>query len=168
MDSETNVDSSRPVTRAARCQGSQVAAKRIGKQPPRYAFLLNAHDGERLSRCPTCRRPTHRRKFVLFIHAEGWGPVALGKTCRYCTPCEMIIAHKHELDAEMARTLAQIAPEAVGQEYFVLGTVDRKVWQQGLQGAMPSLKESLDHVAGFKTYLGLEVERGGWRRAERS
>jgi hypothetical protein len=77
----------------------------------------------------------------------------------------MVIAHKHELDAEMARTMAQIAPQAVGQEYFVLGTVDRKVWQRSLQGEKPSLKEALEHVAQFAKYLDLEVDPGGWRRA---
>ncbi len=34
--------------------------------------------------CPT-RTPT-LRKFALLIHVDKWGPMVLGKTCRYCTP----------------------------------------------------------------------------------
>jgi hypothetical protein len=143
-----------------------VPRERIGKQPARYAFLLNPYTDVRLSKCPTCNRPTHPRKFALLIHAEEWGPLALGKTCRYCSRCELVIAHKDELDAEMAHSLAKLNPQAVGKEYDVLGTLDRKVWQRGLRGEGQSLGEALEHVAEFKKVLQLEVDRGGWRPAE--
>jgi hypothetical protein len=142
-----------------------VAGERLGKQPARYAFLLNPYTDVRLSKCPTCRRPTHPRKFALLIHADGWGPLALGKTCRYCARCELVIVHKDELDAELAHSLAELAPEAVGREYVVLGTLDRKVWQRGLRGAGPPLAETLEHVAEFAKVLQLEVDPGGWRPA---
>lgn len=143
-----------------------MARKRLGKLPARYSFILNPYLDVRLSKCPKCERPTHPRKFALFIHVDGWGPLLLGKTCRYCTRCELIVAHKDELDAEMAHSLARLAPEAVGREYLVLGTIDRKVWQQGLRGEGPPLGEALDHVAEFKKVLELHVEPGGWRRAD--
>lgn len=143
-----------------------MARKRLGKLPARYSFILNPYTDVRLSKCPKCERPTHPRKFPLFIHVDGWGPLLLGKTCRYCTRCELIIAHKDEMDAEMAHSLARLAPEAVGREYLVLGTIDRKVWQQGLRGEGPPLAEALEHVADFKKVLELHVEPGGWRPAE--
>lgn len=139
-----------------------MARKRIGTQPPRYSFLLNPYPDVRLSKCPTCDRPTHPRKFALLIHADGWGPLVMGKTCRYCTRCELVIAHKDELDAELALSTARLAPAAVGREYVVLGTMDRKVWQRGLRGEGQPLTDALEHVAEFKKHLQLEVDPGGW------
>lgn len=138
-----------------------MAKSRIGKLPPRYSFILNPYSDVRLSKCPKCDRPTHLRKFPLLIHVDQWGPLALGKTCRYCTPCELIIAHQDELEAELATSLSRIAPEAVGNEYLVLGTMEKKLWKQGLQGAGWDLNTALAHVADFKHVLDLEV-KGGW------
>src|SRR5208283_5214355 len=108
--------------------------RRIGELHPRYSFMLNPHVELRLSKCPKCQQPTHLRKFALFIHVEGWGSIALGKTCRYCSRCEMIMVHQDELEAELAQSFSQIAPEVIGNEYMVLGTIEKKVWQEGLQG----------------------------------
>jgi hypothetical protein len=139
-----------------------MAQAKIGKLPARYAFLLNPYTDVRLSRCPRCDRLAHVRKFALFIHVEGWGPVILGKTCRYCTPCELIMAHRDELEAELAQSPAQLTPGAAASRYFVLGTVERKVWQRGLQASGTSLEEILAHTADFKKQLELQVEPGGW------
>jgi hypothetical protein len=70
------------------------------------------------------------------------------------------MAHKDELDAEVQHALALRMPDAVGSEYMVLGTMDRKVWQRSLQGGQP-LDEAMKHVAEFKKHLVLHVE-GGW------
>ena len=70
----------------------------IGKLPPRYTFILNPYQDTRLSKCTICRKPTHMRKVALLIHIEEWGLLALGKTCRYCSHCELIIAHRDELE----------------------------------------------------------------------
>jgi hypothetical protein len=151
--------------RGLRQEDILMTSKRIGKLPPRYTLLLNRYTDERLSKCPKCHRLTHPRKFALFIHVETWGPLALGKTCRYCTPCEMVIVHQDELEAELAHSLAEVAPQAVGKEYFVLGTIDKKVWQKGLQGSGGQLGDMLEHTADFKETLHLHVEPGGWRPA---
>lgn len=142
-----------------------MARERIGGRPARYAFLLNPYSDTRLSKCPTCDRPTHPRKFALFIHVDAGGPLALGKTCRYCARCELVIAHQDELDAEVARCLSTRCPDAVGKEYFVLGTLERKLWRQSLQGAGPSLGEALQQLAEFQQVLMLQVDPGGWRPA---
>ena len=144
-----------------------MAKRRIGSLPPRYSFILNPYSDIRLSKCPQCDRPTHQRKFALLIHVEGWGPLALGKTCRYCARCELIMAHQDELEAQLAHSFSQIAPEVIGNEYLVLGTIDKKVWQEGLAGGGGELGEMLKHVADFKRVLKLEVEPGGWYPAER-
>ena len=107
---------------------------RIGKLPARYCFLLNPWNDIRLSKCPQCRRATHTRKFSLLILIQGWGSIVLGKTCRYCTPCELIIAHQDELEGELAINKAQLPENVLGRDYFVLGTMDKEVWKQGLRG----------------------------------
>ena len=90
-----------------------MAKRTVGNLPPRYSFILNPYRDIRLSKCPKCDRPTHLRKFALLIHVDDWGPLVLGKTCRYCTPCELIVAHQDELEAQLAHSLSSIAPKAV-------------------------------------------------------
>jgi hypothetical protein len=140
-----------------------MAAKRIGGQPPRYSFILNSYPDVRVSKCPKCRRPTYARKFPLFIHVEGFGPLVLGKTCRYCTRCELIVAHQDELEAQLAHGPAQLRPASGG--YLVIGTMDRKSWQKGLEGGEDAAAATLEQVADFKQVLELHVEPGGWRPA---
>jgi hypothetical protein len=132
--------------------------------PPRYSFLLNPHLGTRLSRCPICERLTHPRKFALLIHVEGYDPLALGKTARYCTPCELVMVHQDELEAELANNLGRIAPHVVGNPYIVLGTVDIKVWRRGLAGGQTA-GEAMEAFAPFEKYYDLEFDPGGWRPA---
>ncbi len=141
-----------------------MAKNRIGNLPQRYSFILNPYSDVRLSKCPQCRRPTHARKLALFIHIDEFGPLALGKTCRYCARCELIIVHQDELEAELARSFTRIAPEVVGNEYLVLGTVDKKSWQRGLQEDGATLSSTLPYIAEFKKVLDLKIE-GGWMPA---
>jgi hypothetical protein len=95
------------------------------------------------------------------IHVEDWQPIVLGKTCRYCSRCELIMAHQDELEAELAVAAERMAPDIVGNEYLVLGTMDKKVWQQGLQGTPPMLADLRKLMIDFKRYLNFHVE-GGW------
>jgi hypothetical protein len=143
-----------------------MANPRIGKLRPRYSFMLNPHSDVRLSKCPKCQKLTHLRKFALLIHIDKWGPMSLGKTCRYCSHCELIVAHQDELEAELAYSFSQFAPEVIGNEYMVLGTIEKKVWQKGVRGKDVQLGEILKHVADFKKYYDLEYEPGGWYPAD--
>src|SRR4051794_16872153 len=111
-----------------------MAKRTIGKLRPRFSFILNPYSDVRVSKCPKCRRLTHPRKFALFIHIDRWGPLVFGKTCRYCSGCELIVAHQDELEAELAQSFLRLAPEVVGNKYLVVGTMDPKVWKQGLGG----------------------------------
>lgn len=142
--------------------------KRVGKLAPRYSFLLNPYTDLRLSKCPQCDRLTHPRKFALFVHVEGFGPLLLGKTCRYCTPCELVIVHRDELEAQLASSPARFSPGDTEGRYLVLGTVNRKVWQEGLRGSGTQLQEALEHLADFKKSFDLHVEPGGWLPARGS
>jgi hypothetical protein len=107
---------------------------KLGKLPPKYSFILNPYEDIRMSKCPCCRKLTHMRKFVLLVYVEGWGLFAQGKTCRYCTPCELIVAHKNELEAELVRFFEKHSPEVIANPYLVLGTVEQQHWKQWLGG----------------------------------
>ncbi|MBV9774393.1 MAG: hypothetical protein JO040_10615 [Gemmatimonadetes bacterium] len=135
--------------------------KRLGKLSPRYRFALNPFPEVRWSRCPRCEKLTHNRKFPLLIHVEKHGPVILGKTCRYCAPCEFIIAHQAELEAELAYLFSQRAPEVVGNRYMVMGIVERKTWQKGRDAPL-GWEELLEHTADIKQYFTLLDPRPRW------
>jgi hypothetical protein len=137
-------------------------AKRFGALPPRYTFALNPYRDVRFSKCPKCERPTHLRKFPLLIHIDSWGLMTLGKTCRYCSRCELIIAHQDELESVLAALLSKLAPEVVGNKYLVFGTVERKIWKKGMEDSS-TLGETRQYAADFKKYVTLEVDYGGWR-----
>lgn len=138
----------------------------IGGLPPRYSYMLNPHSEVRLNKCPKCRKLTYLRKFALFIHIEGWGPLVLGKTCRYCSSCELTMVHQDALESQLAQSFSEIAPEVIGKAYRVLGTIEKRVWQEGLSGRRQPLSEILKHVAQFKQEYVLEYHPGGWYLAE--
>ena len=148
-----------------------MARGRIGELSPRYSYMLNPYSDVRLSKCPKCEKLTHPRKFALLIHIDAWGLLALGKTCRYCSRCELIMVHQDELEAELAQSFRRIAPdriasEMIGNAYLVLGTIEKKAWQGGLIGQTQPLADILKHVAQFKKEYALEYEPGGWYRAD--
>jgi len=79
-----------------------------------------------------------------------------------CSRCEMVMVHRNELEAQLARSLSGIAPEVIGKDYLVLGTIEKKIWQEGLGSHGKPLAETLKYVADFKHQYGLEYELGGW------
>jgi hypothetical protein len=139
-----------------------MAKTKLGKLPPRYKYTLNKYRDERFSRCPLCKKLTHPRKFALLIHIDEWGLMIFGKSSKYCSNCELIIVHQHELEAELAYAFSKIKPEIIGNDYLVIGTVDKKIWQQGVKGNSPDLQETLKHASDFKKYYDFKVEPAGW------
>lgn len=134
----------------------------FGRLPAKYSFALNPYADERFSRCPGCKGLMNPRKFALLIAVEGSDLTILGKTCRYCPRCEMIIAHQDELESILAQSFSTRAPEVIGNQYLVLGTVELRAWRRGLKRSLP-LEQLQSQTAGFKKYLSLKVEKGGWR-----
>lgn len=135
--------------------------RHIGGLPPRYLFALNPHVDYRASKCPNCDHLTYERKFVLLIHVDPENLIALGKSCRYCPKCELIIAHQSELESEMVRLFERRDPSAIGNRYLVLGTVEVKEWREGLIQPK-TIADMLPHVADFKGYRTIEYQPGGW------
>src|ERR1017187_613912 len=91
----------------------QEADRRVGKLTPRYQFVLNPFEFDRMSRCLRCKKLTYPRKFPLLIHIDGWGLMTLGKTCKYCPKDELIICHQDELDMELAHAFSKLKPEVI-------------------------------------------------------
>ncbi len=59
----------------------------------------------------------------------------------------------------MIAGFATIAPEVIGNDYLVLGTVAKKCWQKGIADSI-TFGESMAHTAQFKSYFTIESE---WR-----
>lgn len=137
--------------------------KTLGKHPPRYTFILNPYVEYKASKCPSCKKQTYARKFPLLILMKNTHPIALGLTCKYCTRCELIIAHRNELESELCIIFRSIDPESIGNEYFVAGTIDRRQWKKNI-GKSTKVQTILEHASEFKTLLNLKVSHGGWRR----
>lgn len=135
---------------------------RFGKLKPRYSLILNQYSDFRASNCVKCEKPTFLRKFPLLIHIEGYELVTFGKTCRYCAKCELIVVHQDELEDELVYKFETLKPEIIGNDYFIIGTVDKNFWKKGLSGEPRTLEEILKHTADIRKYLNLEVESAGW------
>jgi Zn-finger nucleic acid-binding protein len=139
--------------------------KRLGALPKRYKFILNPYVDLRLSTCPKCERLTYPRKFPLFIHVGGTEPgcfaAILGKTCKYCPKCEIIMAHKDELDPLVAEQRELNAPALTNHEYLVMGTVELKFWKKSLTEPQ-TMDEVMKHTAQFKDHLTLHYQPAGW------
>lgn len=134
----------------------------LGKNTPKYSFILNPYDEYRASKCPACQKLTYPRKFPLLIFVKDTNPVALGLTCKYCSWCELIIAHKNKLEEELCIVFTRFDPESIGNEYFVAGTIDRKQWKNNL-GKFTEVNKFLEYATKFKALLNLQFSPGGWR-----
>jgi hypothetical protein len=135
---------------------------RIGRRPPQYRFVLNPYVDARFTTCPDCNRKMGQRKLPLVIHVEPMNPVALNKTCRYCKHCDLLIAHRDEIEA----LLSQLFPDRPGpwrpNDYLVLGTMDRAAWRQSLDTSFTT-RELVEYLHDFQQVLTIQVT-GGWGR----
>lgn len=129
--------------------------KHLGKQPPRYSFFLNPYRDVRFTRCPRCNAKTRMQKTPLIIHVDPLNPVALNKTCRYCRGCDLLIVHQDELEDQLVRLFTGLNPEVVGNDYLVLGTIDRSTWRQSIRTPL-TIQEMLDALHDFREVLRFE------------
>lgn len=130
--------------------------KRLSKQPRRHQFFLNPYSDVRFTTCPKCSGKTRLRKLPLVIHVEPLHFIVLNKTCRYCPFCDLVIAHQDELEAQLAALFVQRDPDAIGNDYLVLGTVDRSVWRRGAKEPF-ALQDAVAQVHEFKKVLQFEL-----------
>jgi len=100
-------------------------------------------------KCPQCLAKTRQRKLPLVIHIEPLQLVALNKTCRYCSHCDLLIAHQDQLEAWLTTFFAEHRPAIVGNEYLVLGTQDRADWLRGVHTPV-SPTTAFEHMHDFR------------------
>lgn len=140
---------------------------RFGELPPRYKLFLNPYDEYRFTSCPICEKLTRLRKFPLVIHIKPRALLALNMHCRYCPDCDLLIVHQNELEAQLAAHMAERDPSVIGNEYIVIGTMERVAWRAGMQHPK-QLGEMLKYIADFKEALDFDVRPAGIRtRSER-
>ena len=144
-------------------EGSNVTDKRKEKHKGkvRHRFFLNPYEDAAFTRCPRCDNKTNIRKFPLVVHVEPQQIVLLNKICRYCTPCDLIIARQSELEALMVACLEHINPNVIGNEYLTMGVMEREDWKAANKGTI-NTKETLDRIYVFKEVLDFTRTPPGW------
>ena len=120
---------------------------------PKYNFIINPYPDQRLTRCPWCDQKTGQRKLPLGIHIEPKQLISLNYTCRYCKNCDLLIAHKHEIEHHLCETFRILDPQKIGNDYTVLGTEEKKVWREGLKNPRFAV-ETLDQIHIFNNHHG--------------
>ena len=145
---------------------AKVKQRQLGGLPPKYSFMVNPYPEERVSRCPVCDRKSRQRKMPILIHVNPKHLIALNYTCRYCPDCDLLIAHKHEIEHYLTALFSQLAPDAIGNDYLAVGTVEKSVWKEGLK-QQQSIDEFLPHTSDFATYYKeLQLTRAGYYKAD--
>ena len=138
---------------------------RFGKLPPQYTFILNPYADARFTRCPDCNQRMKQRKLPLFIHIDPMNGVVLNKTCRYCPDCDLLIAHQDQIEGLLAAMFAEHNPSIIGNDYLVLGTVERAAWREGVKQPK-GIPDMLEHLHDFKEVHSVRVQPGGWYPAD--
>ena len=133
----------------------------LGKLPPLYRFILNPYDDVRFSTCPECSQRTLLRKVPLVIHVDPHHPMLLNKHCRYCPDCDLMIAHQDELEHWLTISFEKHAPGIIGNDYLILGTVDKATWRKQKKEPIP-MEKLPEYLHDFKEYLKLSYSPAGW------
>jgi len=133
--------------------------------PPkaRYRFFLNPHDEYAYTKCPKCGSKTKIRKFPLVIHIEPNQLLLLNKKCRFCSHCELVIARKSEIETFMVEAVEKRAPDLIGNDYLVVGTMDRKDWHESRSGKIDQAT-TVERLFVFQDVWKFKVIPGGWYR----
>jgi hypothetical protein len=133
----------------------------------RHKFFLNPYEDCAFTKCPKCDTKTKIRKIPLVIHVKPQQMFVLNKQCKYCTNCDLIIAKKQEIELLIAATFSQSHPEFIGNDYLVVGTLDRQDWKEGNKGAL-SAQKTMECLYIFKDEWNFEVIPAGWYPADRT
>ena len=136
---------------------------KLGKQSRRFTFFLNPYTDVRFTKCPKCGGKTGQKKLPLAIHVDEHGLVALNKTCRYCSGCELLIAHQDEIEANLTSLFQRLAPEIIGNGYLVVGTLDRSDWKRGITGTSTTA-ELIEALHDFDDMVRYEPLRPTWSK----
>jgi hypothetical protein len=136
------------------------ARKRKPALRTRHRFFLNPYSDVAFTKCPKCEAKTKQRKVPLVIHIEPKQIFVLNKTCRYCERCDLLIGRQADIEAMMAAIFEARCPEIVGNEYLVVGTLDRSDWR-ARAAAETRASDLVNRVYVFEDVWRFDVDRGG-------
>lgn len=139
--------------------------RRLGKLEPRHTFFLNPYRDERFTYCPKCGEKMRARKKPFLVHVDPMHPVTLNMTGRYCPHCDLVILHQDVVEDLLARALAEHEPSALGNDYLVLGTVERRYFHKHKHGG-GTIEAALKNLHDFKEVVIFEPAPYGWMRDE--
>src|SRR5437660_533442 len=128
-DSEGEATSSTVIERIGHAVTS--SGRQLGKQRPRYDLLLNPYPDTRFPICPQCQGKTHLRKFSLVVHVNPNHTAILDTRCRFCDACDLLMVHQNQLEKQLATECLTSNPKVIGNDYHMVGTLDRAEWDQG-------------------------------------
>ena len=131
--------------------------KLAGKQSPRYNFFLNIFTDTRFTTCPQCEGKTKARKLPIVININPNIPMVLDKMCRYCDTCDLLIVHRDQLEVQLFRKLMLTNPEAVDNDYLVIGTLDNTDWNR-MKHQELSFRQIAEHLHDFKEVVTFSRE----------
>lgn len=134
---------------------------KINQETRRYNFFLNPYTDARFTRCPQCNAPTKVRKRVFVIHIEPRQLLNLNMSGRYCPDCDLMILHQDVVEDLIARTFTTLNPDIIGNDYLIMGTLDRKIWL-AVQEDPHSYDLVFDNLHVFKNVVKFEPEHYGW------
>jgi hypothetical protein len=60
--------------------------------------------------------------------------------------CDLLIAHKHEVEHCLTVLFSQQVPDLICNEYLAMGTIDKTVWREGLK-QQQTMKELLPQAS---------------------
>jgi len=109
---------------------TQEKMPQLGKLPPNHTFFLNPYRDERFTRCPICQGPTKVRKKPYLVHIDPKQLLMLNVSGRYCPDCDLLILHQDVVEDLLARAFQERAPPIIGNDYLIIGTVDRRAWRE--------------------------------------
>ncbi|MCI5209610.1 MAG: hypothetical protein D3910_12650 [Candidatus Electrothrix sp. ATG2] len=126
-----------------------------------HYFFLNPYQDCAFTKCPQCEAKTKVRKFPLVIHIDPRQMFILNKTCKYCVDCDLIITKQAEIEQQLTIGLLKINPDIIGNDYLVMGTLDKKDWRSR-EKDRDNPSETLKKMYVFKDHLDFEVIPAGW------
>ncbi len=67
----------------------------------------------------------------------------------------------------MAAIFYQLKPQDIGNDYLIMGTVEKKSWRTGLKQSQ-SYDETIKNLHDFKNYEELRMTMVGWFRKDQT
>ena len=144
---------------------SKKKKRQLGDLPPQFRFFLNPYKDFRFTRCPQCDRRTKARKRPFLIHIDPQQLVILNMTGKYCPKCDLLILHQDKVEELLAAAMLGHNPDVIGNDYLVIGTVDRKGWQEARKNPQ-GLQTTFGFMHDFKEHVTFEIAHYGWGPAD--